>query len=63
VTTDIEVTFRPAPGGTLVRLTQSGFERVGEGAEGLREGYTAGWVEVLDWFAARAALSATGTAS
>jgi uncharacterized protein YndB with AHSA1/START domain len=54
VSTDIEITFTPAGDGTLVRLEQTGFERVGpEGAE-LRDGYSGGWKEVLGWFAEHA---------
>jgi uncharacterized protein YndB with AHSA1/START domain len=49
--TDIEVTFEPAGDGTLVRLRQTGFERVGAGAAGFRAGYESGWREVLGWFA------------
>jgi uncharacterized protein YndB with AHSA1/START domain len=52
-TTDLEVTFTPAPDGTLVTLRQTGFERVGAGAEGFLEGYSTGWKEVLGWFAQR----------
>jgi uncharacterized protein YndB with AHSA1/START domain len=50
-TTDLEVTFTPAPDGTLVTLKQTGFERVGAGAEGFLDGYSRGWKEVLSWFA------------
>jgi uncharacterized protein YndB with AHSA1/START domain len=53
VSTDIEVTFAPAGDGTLVRLTQTGFERLGPEADELREGYSLGWKEVLGWFAER----------
>jgi uncharacterized protein YndB with AHSA1/START domain len=48
--TDIEVTFEPTNGGTLVRLEHTGFERVPE-AEPYVAGYDAGWKEVLGWFA------------
>jgi uncharacterized protein YndB with AHSA1/START domain len=50
-TTDLEVTFTPAPDGTLVTLRQTGFERVGAGAEEFLDGYSRGWKEVLSWFA------------
>ena len=52
-TTDLEVTFEPAGEETLVTLRQTGFERVGAGAEGFLEGYSMGWKEVLGWFAER----------
>jgi hypothetical protein len=52
VTTDIEVSFEPTEGGTLVQLEHSGFERVPEAAQSL-PGYEAGWNEVLGWFAER----------
>jgi uncharacterized protein YndB with AHSA1/START domain len=51
VATDIEITFEPRGDGTLVRLKQSGFERIGPDAERFREGYAGGWSEVLAWFA------------
>ena len=51
VFTDIEVTFEPAADGTLVRIAQTGFERVGAGADEFRAGYQSGWREVLGWFA------------
>jgi hypothetical protein len=53
VATDIEITFAPVDDGTLVRLEQTGFERVGPEADGFREGYALGWQEVLGWFAER----------
>jgi uncharacterized protein YndB with AHSA1/START domain len=54
VSTDIEVTFEPVGDGTRVRLEQTGFERVGPGAEEFRAGYSMGWTEVLGWFAEHA---------
>jgi uncharacterized protein YndB with AHSA1/START domain len=51
VSTDIEITFEPMGSQTLVRLEQTGFERVGPEAEQFRAGYDAGWTEVLGWFA------------
>jgi uncharacterized protein YndB with AHSA1/START domain len=53
VATDIDITFEPEGVGTRVRLVQTGFERVGPEAETFREGYSAGWREVLGWFAER----------
>ena len=53
VSTEIEVTFEPLGEQTLVRLEQTGFERVGPGADEFRAGYEAGWAEVLGWFAER----------
>jgi uncharacterized protein YndB with AHSA1/START domain len=52
VTTEIELRFEPADGGTRVRLEQGGFERVPEGDRYL-PGYAAGWMEVLGWYAER----------
>jgi uncharacterized protein YndB with AHSA1/START domain len=52
VATDIEVTFEPVADGTLVRLEQTGFERVPDAARSLA-GYDAGWKEVLGWYAER----------
>ena len=51
--TDVEVTFEPAPDGTFVRLEQRGFEGV-PGAMDFVAGYDAGWKEVLGWFAEHA---------
>jgi uncharacterized protein YndB with AHSA1/START domain len=53
VSTDLEITFEPAGDGTVVRLEQTGFERVPD-AEQFMPGYDAGWKEVLGWFAERA---------
>lgn len=53
-TTALEITFEPAPGGTRVSLTHSGFEAVPGGLE-FAGGYEAGWHEVLGWFAGHAA--------
>lgn len=50
VTTEVTVTFEPADGGTLVRLEQTGFERVPD-ADQYLTGYDAGWKTVLGWFA------------
>jgi uncharacterized protein YndB with AHSA1/START domain len=53
VSTDIEVTFEPADGGTLVRLAHTGFERVPDAERSLRR-YDGGWKTVLGWFAEQA---------
>lgn len=53
VSTDIEITFEPAGERTLVRLEQTGFERVGPEGLAASEGYSMGWTEVLGWFAER----------
>jgi uncharacterized protein YndB with AHSA1/START domain len=50
ISTDIEVTFEPADGGTLVRLEQTGFERVPDAERSLHR-YDVGWKTVLGWFA------------
>jgi uncharacterized protein YndB with AHSA1/START domain len=50
VSTDIDVSFEPAEDGTLVRIEQTGFERVPE-ADRYVAGYDAGWKQVLGWFA------------
>ncbi len=60
--TDIEVTFEPADDGTLVRLEQSGFERIPD-AEKYVPGYDAGWKELLGWYAERVNTRATGGSS
>jgi uncharacterized protein YndB with AHSA1/START domain len=45
--TDVEVTFTPADGATVVELVHTGWERLGdEGAE-LRRSYSTGWGYVL----------------
>lgn len=52
-TTNIEITFEPADGGTRVRLEHSGFEQV-PNAAAFAGGYDQGWKEVLGWFAGHA---------
>jgi uncharacterized protein YndB with AHSA1/START domain len=47
VSTEVEVTFRASPLGTLVRLEHRGWERLGERAIEARAGYEAGWPRVL----------------
>jgi uncharacterized protein YndB with AHSA1/START domain len=54
VATDVEVTFEAVANGTVVRLEQTGFERVPE-ANRYLEGYSSGWKELLGWFAERVA--------
>ena len=49
VATELEITFEPHDEGTLVRLEQTGFERVPD-ADRYLAGYEAGWKEVLGWF-------------
>lgn len=51
VSTDVEVTFEPEGARTRVTLRQTGFERVGPGAEEAQAGYSMGWKEILGWFA------------
>lgn len=43
-----EITFDPAPGGTLVTVTHSGFERHGPTGDRIRAGVTTGWVRDLE---------------
>jgi uncharacterized protein YndB with AHSA1/START domain len=52
--TDLEITFDPAPGGrTTVQLEHHGFDRVA-GAIDFIAGYDSGWKELLGWFAEHA---------
>jgi uncharacterized protein YndB with AHSA1/START domain len=51
--TEIEVTFEPSGEVTVVRLEQTGFERLGPEAARFLEGYSTGWPQVLGWFAER----------
>jgi uncharacterized protein YndB with AHSA1/START domain len=48
----IELTFKVSGAGTLVELTHSGWERLGERAAELRENYDNGWEPVMDRYAA-----------
>jgi uncharacterized protein YndB with AHSA1/START domain len=49
--TEVDVTFAPEPGGTLVRLEHRGWERLSQGfREGLYEIYVRGWVMTLGRF-------------
>ena len=52
VATDVEVTFAPVEEGTLVRLEHTGFDRVPRGEE-YAGGYSAGWNDLLGWYAER----------
>jgi uncharacterized protein YndB with AHSA1/START domain len=47
---EVEVTFRPEGGGTQITLVHSGWERLGEGARAMRDGYDRGWVHILRRF-------------
>lgn len=49
--TDIEVTFDAEGDGTRVEIIQSGWERLGDEAKQLRDGYEHGMVEVVGAFA------------
>jgi hypothetical protein len=53
VSTDIDATFEPVGEGTLVRLEQTGFERLGPEAAQFIAGDQSGWNTVLGWFAER----------
>jgi uncharacterized protein YndB with AHSA1/START domain len=48
--TRIEVTFTPVSGGTQVLLRHFGFDGI-ESQVGCEIGYSAGWAELLGWFA------------
>ena len=50
---DVEVRFQPEGTGTLVTLTSSGWERLGEKARRARRGYELGWGSLLDYFGGR----------
>jgi uncharacterized protein YndB with AHSA1/START domain len=51
--TEVEVTFTPADGGTLVELEHRGFERHGEPGAKMREAVSApgGWADLLQMYA------------
>ncbi|MDP1876332.1 MAG: SRPBCC domain-containing protein [Actinomycetota bacterium] len=51
---NVEVTFTPAPGGTHVRLTHTGWESAGHRAPEVRANYATGWVMVLEGFTSAA---------
>jgi uncharacterized protein YndB with AHSA1/START domain len=46
-TTEVEVTFSPTTGGTLVELTHRGWEQLGDAAGEARQSYEGGWPIVL----------------
>ena len=48
--TRVEVAFVPDGVGTRVELTHTGWEVLGERAEGARQSYEQGWVVVLESF-------------
>lgn len=48
----VDVEFEAEHGGTVLRLTHSGWERLGPEAEKTRSSYDTGWDFVLDRFAA-----------
>ncbi len=45
--TKVDIRFEAADGGTMLKLTHSGFEALGEDAQSTRDGYDQGWVGVL----------------
>jgi uncharacterized protein YndB with AHSA1/START domain len=49
--TEVEVTFAPADGGTLVRLEQRGWERLGEAGPLRRERTHAAWRPITERYA------------
>lgn len=57
--TEVEVWFRAAPGGTAVELEHRNWERLGERGDFVRSLYTNGWGPALDRFLARADNRAT----
>jgi uncharacterized protein YndB with AHSA1/START domain len=52
--TEVEVTFTPQAGGTLVELEHRGWERLTEDFRDLYASYAEGWIQTLRWFAAEA---------
>lgn len=48
--TELQIRFTPVDGGTLVELEHRGWERLGELAAEVREGYSSGWNPVLARF-------------
>jgi uncharacterized protein YndB with AHSA1/START domain len=51
--TDVDVRFAATAAGTRVTVEHSGWERLGAAAAGASEGYSAGWQELLTWYAER----------
>jgi uncharacterized protein YndB with AHSA1/START domain len=56
---DVEVRFEPAGAGTLVTLTHTGFERLGEQAKVARRVYPLGWTYVLGRYAEQRGVAMT----
>jgi uncharacterized protein YndB with AHSA1/START domain len=54
LSTDVNVTFTATSGGTRVTIAHSGWERLGAAGEGMSQGYSRGWKELLGWYAERA---------
>jgi uncharacterized protein YndB with AHSA1/START domain len=50
--TEVSLTFTPAGSATLVRLTQSGFDRLGASGEARRENTLGSWRVLVEAFAA-----------
>ena len=46
--TQVEVAFIDSEAGTKVTLTHSGWQVLGEQADGARDGYNSGWVKVFE---------------
>ena len=52
--TEVQVTFTPQNGGTLVELEHRGWERLSEDFSEIYESYAGGWIDTLGRFAAEA---------
>ena len=55
----IDIRFAPEGGGTRVELTHSGWEKLGDRAAALREGYDRGWAALIERCYAEYANTAT----
>jgi uncharacterized protein YndB with AHSA1/START domain len=44
----VDVTFKPAAGGTRVELVHSGWEKLGDAAAARRDNYDKGWIRVFE---------------
>ena len=53
--TEVEIRFTPEGSGTKVELEHRHLERLGDGAEALRDAFQRGWGMLLEEFATRAA--------
>ena len=53
--TEVEISFEPDGGGTIVKLEQRGWDKLGALAAEAREGYDGGWKLPLERFVAAAA--------